>query len=694
MNANELRKTYIEYFGAKNHEIKKSFSLIPDDPSLLFTVAGMVPFKNYFLGKAPLVFTRAVSCQKCIRTNDIENVGRTRRHHTFFEMLGNFSFGDYFKEETIKWAWEFLTEIIKLPKNRLYVTVFTEDDEAYDIWKDKIKVPEDRIFRLGKETNFWEMGTVGPCGYCSEIYFDLEGGEKGRVSAEDIEKNDDRFLEIWNLVFTQFDKKEDGTLGELAQKNIDTGMGLERLAAVSQGVYSNFESDLFMPIINDAAKRTNKKYGEDEKTDVSLRVIADHCRGVVFLIGDGVLPSNEGRGYVLRRIIRRAVRHGRLLGLKKLFFSEIVPVVTHIMEEAYPEISERKDYISDIIKMEEEKFGETMDKGMEILEREIETMKKEGVQELSGAVLFKLYDTFGFPAEITEEILEENGMSADRKGFDEAMEKQREKAKAAWKGFNAELAEKIPADVIEKTGITEFMGYCVLYDEGCKVLGITGNGKELVSAEKGKKVEVILDKTPFYAESGGQSGDTGILKGEGFEIRIDDTQKFDQRHIHIGEVAVGTVKKGDLARAVVDEERRKAVMKNHTATHLLHSALRRILGNHVEQAGSYVGSERLRFDFTHFAQLTGKELDAVEAMVNEWVQESGEIEIEEMEFSKAKEKGAIALFDEKYGEKVRAVSVKDISMELCGGTHIKNTGQIGFFKITGAGSTAAGIRRI
>ncbi|MFW6210727.1 MAG: alanine--tRNA ligase, partial [bacterium] len=551
MNSNDLRKTFIEYFAAKNHEIKKSFSLIPDDPSLLFTVAGMVPFKNYFLGKVPLEFTRAVSCQKCIRTNDIENVGRTRRHHTFFEMLGNFSFGDYFKEETVKWAWEFLTEVIKLPKNRLYITVFYEDEEAYNIWKNEIKVPADRIFKMGKDTNFWEMGAVGPCGYCSEIYFDLEGGEKENVTARDIEENDDRFLEIWNLVFTQFDKKEDGSLGELEQKNIDTGMGLERLAAVSQGVYSNFESDLFMPVINEAARLTGKKYGENEKEDVSLRVIADHCRGVVFLIGDGVMPSNEGRGYVLRRIIRRAIRHGRLLGLKKIFFSGIVPVVIHTMGEAYPEITQRKDYIMQIIKMEEEKFSETMDKGIEILNQEIEALKKEGKKSFSGSALFKLYDTFGFPVEITEEILQEHGISADKKGFESEMKKQREKAKAAWKGFNAELADRIPKDVIENADVTEFTGYNMLYDEGCRIIEMTAEGKKAESADKGRKIEIILDNTPFYAESGGQAGDTGILKGEKFEIKINDTQKFDQRHIHIGEVTVGTVKRKDLARAVV-----------------------------------------------------------------------------------------------------------------------------------------------
>jgi alanyl-tRNA synthetase len=694
LKASELRKSFLKFFEDKGHTIKPSFSLIPEDPSLLFTVAGMVPFKNYFLGKVPLTFTRAATSQKCIRTNDIENVGRTRRHHTFFEMLGNFSFGDYFKSEAIEWAWEFLTSVIKLQKDRMYITIYRKDDEAFEIWNKKMKVPAERIFRMGEDGNFWEMGATGPCGYCSEIYFDLEGGEKGVVTQKDIEENDDRFLEVWNLVFTQFDKKEDGTLAELKQKNIDTGMGLERLAAVSQGVYSNFETDLFMPIIKDAADKAGTSYGKNEKTDISLRVIADHARSVSFLIGDGVLPSNEGRGYVLRRVIRRAVRHGRLLGLTEPFLFKVVPAVVTVMKDAYPEIAQRKEYITQIIKLEEDKFQETMDKGIAMLDQEIDGMKKAGSAVLSGEAAFRLYDTFGFPVEITEEILSEQKMKTDRAVFNEFMERQREMAKKAWKGMNAELTAKLPRQLMGKLPVTKFMGYETMKEEGCRILAIIKGAEAVKNAVEGQEVLIVLDKTAFYAESGGQVGDRGEIISGGGAAAVTDTVKVDEIIIHRAKVTKGSIKEGDTAAACVDEARRKAIMKNHTATHLMQAALRSILGPHVEQAGSYVGEDRLRFDFTHFSQLTDEEIKKVERLVNKWVQDASPVNTEEMEFAEAKKRGAMALFEEKYKARVRTVTVPGVSMELCGGTHLKNTGEIGLFKVMQSSSTASGIRRI
>jgi len=690
----ELRKLYLEFFESKGHLIKPSWSLIPEDPSLLFTVAGMVPFKNYFLGKVPLTFTRATTSQKCIRTNDIDNVGRTRRHHTFFEMLGHFSFGDYFKEDAIKWIWEFLTETVKLPKDRLYITIYLDDNDAYDLWSKKMKIPEDRIFRLGKDTNFWEMGPVGPCGYCSEIYFDFEPDNKSKVTAQDIETNDNRFLEICNSVFTEFDKQPDGKLLPLAQKNIDFGMGLERLAVVSQGVLSNFETDLFMPIIAQAEEIAGTKYGKDEKINISLRVIADHARGVSFLIGDGVLPSNEGRGYVLRRIIRRAVRHGRLLGIKEAFLHTLVPTVAEIMNDAYPEISQRKDYIIQIIKMEEDKFAETMDKGIELLNHEIKGLKDKGEKHLSGEAAFKLYDTFGFPIEITEEILAENGMNVDKDGFKSSMEAQRAMAKKAWKGINSELGEKMPKGTLEKLNVTKFTGYETINEDGCKVLLLAAKKEKVSSVSAGQEAYLILDKTPFYAEGGGQVGDSGMFYFDGGEAKVKDTQKMDEKFIHIIRVIKGEIKEGMTVKAQVDKNERNATMKNHTCTHLLQAALRLVLGLHVEQAGSYVGPDRLRFDFTHFAPLTEDEIKKVQFIMNGWIQESYDVTVELLDFHQAKAKGAMALFDDKYKDKVRMVTVGDVSLELCAGTHISNSGEIGMVKIISYGSTAAGVRRI
>ncbi len=691
MKSSELRKLFLDYFRSKGHELRPSASLIPEDPSLLFTVAGMVPFKNYFLGKAKPSFTRITTSQKCIRTNDIDNVGRTRRHHTFFEMLGNFSFGDYFKKEAIVFAWEFLTQVVKLPKDRMYITVYKTDDEAARIWRDEAKVPAERIFKLGESTNFWEMGTVGPCGYCSEIYYDLTG-EGGRVTAEDIENNDDRFLEIWNLVFMEFNKQPDGSLVELEKKNIDTGMGLERLAAIAQGFSGNFESDLFTPIIKFVSEKCGIQYGKTPKTDISLRVIADHSRGVTFLTGDGVLPSNEGRGYVLRRIIRRAVRHGRLLGIKEVFLHTVIPVVIEIMGDAYPEIVQRKDYISQIIKLEEEKFNETMDKGIEILNAEMEKLRISNTSVLSGASAFKLYDTYGFPLEMTEEILLEHKMTVDREEFKLCMEKQRQTAKKAWKSMDSGITSVMPKNVIDRCEVTVFKGYETLVENKCRVLAIASGTNEVEAADK--EAAVILDKTPFYAESGGQAADKGTIFWDNGKAEVFDTQKTDGRHIHYIKIIEGTLKKGETVTSSVNGPMRAATMKNHTCTHLLHAALRSILGPHVEQAGSYVGPDRLRFDFTHFAQLTKEELKKAEYMINEWIQHGIDVLVREMELNEARSMGAMALFDEKYGDKVRTVTVGDISMELCAGTHLSNTGEAGLFKIISSGATAAGVRRI
>jgi alanyl-tRNA synthetase len=694
LNSNELRTLFLNFFAERGHTVKPSFSLIPDDSTLLFTVAGMVPFKNNFLGKVPLTFTRAATSQKCIRTNDIENVGRTRRHHTFFEMLGNFSFGDYFKEDAIKWGWEFLTEAVKLPADRLYVTVYLDDNEAFEIWNKKMNIPADRIFRLGKETNFWEMGTVGPCGYCSEIYYDFEAEKNDRVTAKDIETNDNRFLEVWNLVFTQFDKQADGSLGPLKQKNIDTGMGLERLAAVSQGVLSNFETDLFMPIIKDIAAKAGTEYGKIPESDVSMRVIADHARAVTFLIGDGVLPSNEGRGYVLRRLIRRAVRHGRLLGFKGPFLSDIVPVIMDMMGRAYSDTAQRKDYIIQIIKLEEEKFQETMDKGLEILNQEIEALKKKVSAVLPGDVAFKLYDTFGFPLEITEEILKEHSMTTDRDSFKKNMEAQREAAKKAWKGVNQDSQETVPEEILKNIPETKFTGYDGFTGEGCRVLAMVKNRVKTDSLKQGDKALVILDKTPFYGEGGGQMGDRGELTADGMLAEVVDTQKSEGRYIHHVNVIKGGLQSASIVKAEVNSDSRSAIMKNHTATHLLQAALRLILGAHVEQAGSYVGPDRLRFDFTHFAPLTVEEIRNVEKTVNGWIQKSMTVSVDVMTVDDAKKTGAMALFEEKYKGDVRVVSVGGVSKELCAGTHLHNIGEAGLFKIISSSSTAAGIRRI
>jgi alanyl-tRNA synthetase len=694
LSLNEIRERFLSFFESKGHLRLPSFSLVPqNDKSLLLINSGMAPLKPYFTGAQTPPRKRVTTCQKCIRTPDIERVGKTARHGTFFEMLGNFSFGDYFKKEAISWAWEFVTEDLKLPKDRLWISIYQDDDEAFEIWNKMVGVPEERIVRMGKEDNFWEIG-LGPCGPCSEIYFDR--GEKFGCGKEDcrVGCDCDRYVEFWNLVFTQFDKDAEGVYHRLANPNIDTGMGLERMAAIMQGVNTMFEVDTIQHILNYIAQIAGKKYGESEKDDVSIRVITDHIRGVTNMISDGILPSNEGRGYVLRRLLRRAARHGKLLGLEGTFLYDVSTKVVEVSGNAYPDLVERKDYIQRVIKQEEERFQETLDQGLNILQEYIEGIREEGGNVLPGDKAFKLYDTFGFPLDLTKDILEENGMKVDEEGFNEQMEEQRERARAARAdvdtvGWNEEASaqlEGIPA--------TKFEGYAK-FQVSTKVLAILKDNQLVDEAYEGDKVSVILEATPFYAESGGQVGDKGEITADTFVIDVDDCKVISGgRYLHIGTVRTGTVKKGEEATASIDVEARMNAARNHTATHLLHRALRTVLGNHVDQAGSLVEPDRLRFDFTHISPMTPEELRKVEDMVNEKVLSNLEIEVIETDLETAKQMGATALFGEKYGEKVRVVKMGDFSMELCGGTHLNSTAPVGLFIILGESGIAAGTRRI
>jgi len=694
MGVNEIREKYLSFFESKGHLRLPSFSLIPkNDKSLLLINAGMAPLKPYFTGQEIPPSKRITTCQKCIRTGDIERVGKTARHATFFEMLGNFSFGDYFKEEVIPWAWEFVTEVLKLPKERLWITIYEDDDEAFEIWNKKVGVPAERIVRMGKEDNFWEIG-VGPCGPCSEIYFD-RGEDKGcRKPTCGIGCDCDRFVEFWNLVFTQFDKDEEGNYHRLENPNIDTGMGLERIATIMQGVDSIFEIDTMKNILNKVCEIANYKYGTNEKKDVSVRVITDHIRSVVFMVSDGVLPSNEGRGYVLRRLLRRAARHGKLLGINGAFLWEICDVVIENSKDVYKELEEKREYIKRIIKVEEERFDETIDQGMNILEEYIAELKKENKNILDGEKAFKLYDTYGFPIELTLEILQENGMGVDIDGFNKEMEIQKERARSAreetnYMGTDMDVYMTLPAEIN-----TVFDGYNNTISKG-KILVIVKDGNIVDFANEGDNVELILDRTSFYAEMGGQVGDTGIIEGEGFKVEVKDTKKTaNNKVIHIGKVIEGRLEKEKEVMTIVDKERRMDIARNHTATHLLHKALKDVLGNHVNQAGSLVAPDRLRFDFTHFDALSTEDLKRVEDLVNSKIMESLEVETVETTLDEAKKMGATALFDEKYANIVRVVKVGDYSMELCGGTHVLNTSVIGLFKITSEGGVASGVRRI
>lgn len=699
MTSYELRKAFLEYFEKKGHRIIPGSPLIPkSDPTLLFTNAGMVQFKGIFLGEERVDFTRAATIQKCLRAggkhSDLERVGKTARHHTFFEMLGNFSFGDYFKEEAILMAWEFLTEDMKLPKDKLWVSVFKDDDEAVTLWRDKIGLLEERIVRLGEEDNFWKMGDTGPCGPCSEIIID-QGPEVGcGKPACSVGCDCDRFLEIWNLVFMQFNRDEKGNLTSLPRPSIDTGMGLERLAAITQGKLTNFESDLFLPIIEAISNLSGISYNSRLKTqDFSLKVIADHMRAITFLLSEGVLPSNEGRGYVLRRIIRRAARHGRLLGIEGPFLYRLVDSVVNIMGQAYPELIDRKDYIERFTEVEEERFSNTLEIGMKILRDMIDKSKESGVSKISGDDLFTLYDTYGFPLDLSQDIAQEEGFEIDEKGFHKAMERQKSMAKAAWTGSGEERIKEIYRKISE-IGKSLFTGY-EEYRSEARIIAIGKDDTLVEYAKEGEEVEFFLDKTPFYGEAGGQVGDTGVFLKDSSRAIISDTIKPVENLIsHKGKVIKGGFRVGDVIKAEVDIEKRKATARNHTATHLLHSVLREVLGDHVKQAGSLVASDRLRFDFTHFSSLSEREINSIEEKVNRAVMENIPLVTEVKDIEDALSSGAIALFGEKYGDKVRVVEIKGVSSELCGGTHLKATGEIGLFKIIGESGIAAGVRRI
>lgn len=695
MGLNEIREKFLAFFESKDHLRLESASLVPhNDNSLLLINSGMAPLKPYFTGQEVPPRRRVTTCQKCIRTGDIENVGKTARHGTFFEMLGDFSFGDYFKKEIIPWSWEFVTKVMEIPEDKLYVTVYKDDDEAAKIWHEVVGVPKDRIFYMGKEDNFWEHGT-GPCGPCSEIYYDR--GEEYGCGKEGctVGCDCDRYMEFWNLVFTQFNAEEDGTYSELEQKNIDTGMGLERMATIMQNVDSIFDVDTVKAIRDKVCKIAGVEYGKDHKTDVSVRVITDHIRSVTFMTADGVLPSNEGRGYVLRRLLRRAARHGRLLGINRMFMTDICEVVIANSGEAYPQLVEKKDYIYKILNVEESAFYKTIDKGMEILKDDIEEMKSKGEKVMSGEKSFRLYDTYGFPIDLTKEILEEEGFEIDEEAFNQEMKIQKERAreargKSTYMGADETVYHKLDVDMV-----TEFAGYDVKEVSDAKIIAIIANNEVNDSAVAGDEVSVFIDRTPFYAESGGQVGDHGVITTETGTVKVTDCIKVVGGKIaHIGKVEDGSISVGDTAKATIDYAKRLATSRNHSATHLLQKALRTVLGTHVEQAGSYVDAERLRFDFTHFSAMTPDEIKEVERLVNEKIFENLDITITQENIEDARKMGAMALFGEKYGNVVRVVNMGGYSVELCGGAHLKNTAQVGTFKIISENGVAAGVRRI
>ncbi|MEI2796577.1 alanine--tRNA ligase [Pseudoxanthomonas sp. F11] len=692
----QIRQDFLDFFAGKGHTIVPSASLVPgNDPTLLFTNSGMVQFKDVFLGAEKRSYVRAADVQRCLRAggkhNDLDSVGYTARHHTFFEMLGNWSFGDYFKKEAIAWAWELLTEVWKLPKERLLVTVYHTDDEAYDLWHDMIGLPPERIVRIGDNKgapyasdNFWQMADTGPCGPCTEIFYDhgehIAGGPPGSP-----DEDGDRYIEIWNNVFMQFDRQPDGTLVPLPAPCVDTGMGLERLAAVLQHVHTNYEIDLFQGLIRQAAELT----GTTDLENKSLRVIADHIRACSFLIVDGVLPSNEGRGYVLRRIIRRALRHGWMLGVRQPFFHKMVGTLSELMGDAYPELPAARALVEKALKAEEERFAETLDSGMRIFD-DVASRVVDGV--IPGADAFRLYDTYGFPVDLTADIARERGLSVDMAGFEAAMEQQRETARAAGKFAST---TGLPADLVAQLSPTVFLGYEHLDAGGLQVVALLKDGRPVASVHAGDEAVVILDRTPFYAESGGQVGDTGVLAEQGVEFDVADTLKFaGQFHGHVGRVAKGGLKVGDHVVASVDAARRASTILNHSATHLLHAALREVLGTHVQQKGSLVAPDRLRFDFSHFQPMTQAELAEVERRVNAQIRANSAAEVHHMGMQEALDFGAMALFGEKYGEQVRVLKMGDYSTELCGGTHVGRTGDIGLFKLVGESGVSAGVRRI
>ena len=690
---NELRDMFIKFYISKDHYPRKSFSLIPEnDKSLLIINSGMAPLKPYFAGLQTPPSKRMTTCQKCIRTGDIDNVGYTARHGTFFEMLGSFSFGDYFKEESIRWGWEFMNDVLKMPADKLWPSVYEEDEEAYHIWKDIIGIPEDRIIRLGKDDNFWEIG-IGPCGPCSEIYFD-RGEEYGCDNPDCKPGCDcDRYVEFWNHVFTQFNRDTEGNYTPLKNKNIDTGMGLERLACIMQGVDSIFDVDTIRYILNSVVELCGVEYKEGKaKTDVSIRIITDHIRSITFMTGDGILPSNEGRGYVLRRLLRRAARHGKLLGIKGSFLADLSQKVIEISGEAYPELKEKSEYIQRIISIEEEKFSHTIDQGMVLLNEHIEELWKKGESVLSGDIIFRLYDTFGFPLELTQEILDEYGCTADTDGFNSLMENQKNTARAARKSETDEGWADDSILLLNQTA-TEFVGYTELNSE-CTIAAIVRDKQPVDSLYEGETATVVMNKTPFYAESGGQASDLGTIENDGFKGKVIYVSKFKDVFLHKIEAISGSLNINDCVNAEVDPVNRNNTARNHTATHLLHKALKDIVGQHVEQAGSAVTSEGLRFDFTHFEPVSKEQLDKIEELVNDKIIMFLPVKVEEMPIEEAKKTGAAAQFGEKYGAMVRVVTTGDYSREFCGGTHVENSGQIGAFRIISENGVAAGVRRI
>jgi len=705
MTGSEIRESFLKFFEGKGHARIASSPLVPkDDPTLLFTNAGMVQFKNCFLGLEDRGYHRAVTSQKCVRAggkhNDLENVGVTARHHTFFEMLGNFSFGDYFKQETIAWAWEYLTCVMGLPKKKLWITIYQNDDEAFRIWHDGMGVPAERIVRMGEKSNFWMMGETGPCGPCSEILFDQGEGTGCGSPTCDVHCECDRHLEIWNLVFTQFDRDAAGKLNPLPKPNIDTGMGLERLTAVVQGVTSNYESDLFTGIIRFIEKISGRTYGKNGEEDISIRVIADHSRAVAFLIGDGVLPSNEGRGYVLRRILRRAARHGKLLGMNRPFLHEVCGVVINEMKGAYPDLVDKAAYIRKVVESEEHRFIETLDAGLRILQEEVAVLKESGGEVIPGDIVFKLYDTFGFPTDLTADIVRKDSLALDMEGFEKAMAAQREKARESWKGSGQEAISEVYHRLSMDGIATEFIGYEGVMEGISKVTALLKDGQPVEEIGEGEEGEVIVEQTPFYGEIGGQVGDIGVIISPSPSpslsvFNVTDTKRpLDNLIAHVGRLTGGKLRKGDAVDLQVTDETRRATEANHSATHLLQAALKQVLGEHVKQSGSQVNADHLRFDFTHFSKIEEEELARVEELANRMIRANVPVETVVMPLAEAVKSGATALFDEKYGETVRVVRMAGFSSELCGGTHVKRTGDIGFLKVVHESAIAAGVRRI
>ncbi|MHC5933327.1 alanine--tRNA ligase [Nostoc sp.] len=690
LSGNEIRNIFLDFFAQRDHQILPSASLVPEDPTVLLTIAGMLPFKPIFLGQRTPEFKRATTSQKCIRTNDIENVGRTKRHHTFFEMLGNFSFGDYFKEQAIAWGWEISTEVFGFSPKNLVVSVFEDDDEAFGIWRDQIGVPVARIKRLGEDDNFWVSGPTGPCGPCSEIYYDFHP-ERGD---ENIDLEDDsRFIEFYNLVFMQYNRDASGNLTPLQNKNIDTGMGLERMAQILQKVPNNYETDLIFPIIQTAAQIAGVDYHKsDEKTKTSLKVIGDHVRSVVHMIADEIRASNVGRGYVLRRLIRRVVRHGRLIGISDEFTTQVAESAIALSESAYPNVRQREAAIKAELQREESNFLRTLDRGEKLLEEIIQEVKQQGKTSISGESAFTLYDTYGFPLELTQEVAEENHLTVDEAGFNAEMQKQVERAKAAHETIDLTVQGSLDK-LAEQIQVTEFLGY-TQPAATAKVEAILVEGVSQEEAEAGTQVQIVLDKTPFYAESGGQIGDRGYISGDGIVVRVEDVKKESDFFVHFGRIERGTLRVGDNITAQIDPACRRRAQANHTATHLLQAALKKIVDDSISQAGSLVSFDRLRFDFNCPRALTAEEVQQIEEQVNTWIAEAHAAKVEVLPLAEAKARGAVAMFGEKYGEEVRVIDFPSVSMELCGGTHVSNTAEIGVFKIISEAGVASGVRRI